>query len=156
MRPRKGSKWVQGVFKPLNPKKYVGDSTNIVYRSSWELRVFSRLDTDPDVVAWSSEELIIPYRDPVTKRDRRYFPDLVVRKKDGTVEIWEIKPSSQQEMLRKGRKSQKRFLEEAATYMLNQAKWEAARVFCKRKGWAFRVLNEHDLGISRTTKRDRR
>ena len=26
----------KGVFRPNNPKKYVGDSRKIIYRSSWE------------------------------------------------------------------------------------------------------------------------
>src|SRR5690348_4341270 len=95
MRPKKGKKWVQGLFKPIHPEKYAGDPDSIHYRSSWELRVFSRLDTDPDVVAWGSEEFIVRYYDPVTKKTRRYFPDLVVKYRDGRVEMWEIKPSTQ-------------------------------------------------------------
>jgi len=43
-------KTYKGLFKPKNPKKYNGDSTNIIYRSSWELRVMKWLDEHPKVV----------------------------------------------------------------------------------------------------------
>lgn len=147
IRPKRGDRWVQGHFKPVNPKKYVGDARNITFRSSWELRVMSRLDTDPNVVSWASEEVTIRYLDPSTKKWRRYFPDFLVKYADGKVRMIEVKPASQQERPIKGRKKQERFLAEAATYLTNQAKWEAARAFCADKGWEFVVLNEHDLGI---------
>ena len=37
---------MKGIFKPINYKKYKGDPTKIVYRSSWELKVMSSLDSD--------------------------------------------------------------------------------------------------------------
>jgi hypothetical protein len=71
----------KGYFKPLNPNKYKGDTSNIVYRSRWEFVYMARLDKDPDVVWWQSEETIIPYRSPVDNRIHRYYPDFVVRRK---------------------------------------------------------------------------
>jgi hypothetical protein len=32
-------------------------------------------------------------------------------------------------------------------YAKNQAKWSAAREFCKDNGWEFRILTEAELGI---------
>jgi hypothetical protein len=148
MRPRGGKKWIQGVFTPLNPKKYIGDARNIVYRSSWELLAMSKFDSNPDVVAWSSEEIVVPYLCPVRGDVHRYFPDFLVKMKDGTVTMMEIKPESQQKAPRKGRKSQKTFINEAETYMINQSKWVAATEFCRKKGWKFVVMNERDLGIN--------
>lgn len=147
MRPRNGNKWHQGYFKPLNPDKYVGDPSTIVYRSGWELNVMSRLDINPAVANWASEEIVVPYFDPTTKKNRRYFPDFLVKYTDGTVEMVEVKPAKEQVAPRKGKKSQRRFLSEAATYLMNQAKWKAAEEFCKAKGWKFRVVNEMDLGL---------
>jgi hypothetical protein len=40
----------KGWFRPKNPIKYKGDAANIVYRSSWELRVMKHLDIDPNVL----------------------------------------------------------------------------------------------------------
>lgn len=147
MRPKRGHKYVQGNFKPVHPEKYVGDARNIVFRSSWELNLMSKLDIDPSVVSWASEEVIVPYDDPVTRRRRRYFPDFLVKYKSGKVIMIEVKPESQQQRPTMGRKSKERFITEAETYVTNTAKWEAARAFCKARGWEFAVVNERDLGI---------
>ena len=50
------NKYKQGFYYPKNPNKYVGDVDNIVYRSSWELRVFKWMDDNPSVLEWASEE----------------------------------------------------------------------------------------------------
>lgn len=39
----------------------------------------------------------------------------------------------------------KRFLMEMSTYMVNDAKWAAARAFCATRGWDFIVLTEEHL-----------
>jgi hypothetical protein len=68
-----------GLFKPKHPEKYVGDPTNIVYRSSWEVKVMSWLDNNDSIITWASEELFIPYISPVDNRWHRYFPDFLVK-----------------------------------------------------------------------------
>ena len=139
---------LQGRYKPIHPEKFKGDINNIIYRSSWELSFLSKLDSDPDVLAVSSEEVIIPYRDPVDGRVRRYFVDFWVRKKiNGEIReaLIEIKPYNQTQPPVKGKKSKKTMINEAFTYSLNQAKWEAARKYCKKKGWDFLVLTEREL-----------
>jgi hypothetical protein len=140
----------KGWFNPKNPSKYKGDSKNVIYRSSWELKVMKWLDENPSVLWWASEELVIKYRSPVDQKIHRYFPDFVVRlrQKDGkenTVVI-EIKPYKQTMMPVQKRKT-KKFLQEVATYAINQEKWRAADLFCKEHGWQFKVLTEKDLGI---------
>jgi hypothetical protein len=143
-------KYHKGVFKPKNPKKYKGDATNIVYRSSWEIRVMNWLDDNPNVLWWASEELHVPYRSPVDQRMHRYFPDFIVRirRKAGqeTTLMIEVKPERQTKKPTQKRKT-KRYLEEAATYAVNQEKWRAAEIFCQQQGWQFVVLTEKDLGI---------
>jgi len=140
----------KGWFRPKNPKKYKGDATNVVYRSNWELRVMKHFDEDPNVLWWASEELVIPYRSPVDQRMHRYFPDFIVyvkqkTRKEKTIVI-EIKPERQTKKPIQKRQT-KRFLEEAATYAINQEKWRAADIFCQKEGWDFMVLTEKDLGI---------
>jgi hypothetical protein len=145
-----GNKSYKGWFTPKNPKKYNGDPNNIIYRSSWENRVMKWLDEHPNVIWWNSEELIIPYRSPVDNKMHRYFPDFIVkmRKKDGLVMTYviEIKPDSQTKIPTQKRRT-KRYLQEAATYAVNQEKWRAADIFCKEHGWEFLVLTEKHLGI---------
>ena len=140
----------KGWFKPKNPKKYKGNPDNIVYRSTWELRVMKYLDENPAVIWWASEELPIKYVSPVDNRVHRYFPDFIVRtrRKDGSEQtsILEVKPYKQTMMPTQKRKT-KRYLSEVATYAVNQAKWKAADLFCKEHGWQFQLITENELGI---------
>jgi hypothetical protein len=140
----------KGWFTPKHRSKYKGDSDNVVYRSSWELRVMKWLDENPSVIWWASEELIVKYRSPIDQKIHRYFPDFIVRLKqkngiESTVVI-EIKPYKQTVKPVQKRKTS-RFLQEAATYAVNQEKWRAADLFCKEHGWQFKVLTEKDIGI---------
>lgn len=140
----------KGWFRPKNEDKYKGDVKNIIYRSSWELRVMKYLDENPNVIWWCSEELVIPYYDPIQNKKRRYFPDFVVKtkRKDGTVMTYvlEVKPLKETIQPERKRKTQK-FINESVTYVINQSKWKAATEFCKDHGWEFKVITEKDLGI---------
>ena len=140
----------KGKFTPKNPKKYKGNSSNIIYRSSWEVRVMKYLDEHPNVIWWGSEELPIPYVSPVDRRVHRYFPDFIVKmcKSDGSVMTYiiEVKPEKQT-LLPKQKRKTKTYLQEAITYEINLAKWEAAREFCKDHGWKFQILTEKELGL---------
>jgi hypothetical protein len=140
----------KGWFTPKHRNKYKGDSENVVYRSSWELRVMKWLDENPSVIWWASEELIIRYKSPIDQKIHRYFPDFIVRlkQKNGTEStvVIEIKPQKQTVKPEQKRKT-KRYLQEAATYAVNQEKWRAADLFCKEHGWQFKVLTEKDIGI---------
>jgi len=139
----------KGWFTPLNPKKYKGDATNIVYRSSWELRVMKYLDEQPNVVWWASEELPIPYKSPVDQKVHRYFPDFIARIRQVDKEItvvMEVKPFNQTQLPKQKRRTQK-FLQEVATYAINQEKWRAADLFCKEHGWKFMLITEKELGL---------
>lgn len=140
----------KGWFKPKNPSKYKGKVDQIVYRSSWENRVMKWLDENPNVIWWSSEELIIKYRSPIDQRIHRYFPDFVtrVKTKSGIEKtlVLEIKPYKQTQKPTQKRKT-KTYLEEAKTYIVNQEKWKAADLFCQEHGWQFQILTEKELGI---------
>ena len=71
----------KGRYIPKNPNKYKGDPTNIIYRSSWELKLMRYLDEHSDVVQWASEEFFIPYKSPIDGRYHRYFPDFWMKRK---------------------------------------------------------------------------
>lgn len=139
----------QGFFKPINPKKYRGDPTNIVYRSGWEKRVMDWLDSNPNVTAWSSEEVVIPYISPIDNRPHRYFMDFYVEAigRDGGKKIMllEVKPKAQTMEPKKPKRNTKRYLSEVMTYGVNQAKWKAAQDYCRHKGWEFRLITETEL-----------
>ena len=133
-----------GRFVPKNPKKYLGDSTNIWYRSLWERRVMVHLDDNINVLEWSSEEIVIPYLSPLDNRYHRYFPDFFVRTKTGAM-ILEVKPMSQSVKPKVKKKVTKAYINEVATYGVNQAKWDAAIEYCKDRGWKFKVITENEL-----------
>ena len=60
----------------------------------------------------------------------------------------EIKPKKQtQPPTQHGNKKQSTVLYENMTYIKNMAKWEAARKWCKRKGYKFQILTEEHLFI---------
>ena len=135
----------KGRFKPQNPKKYKGDPSNIIYRSTWELRVMKYLDTQPKVEWWASEEMFVRYKSTIDERIHRYYPDFVVKTKEKTFML-EVKPFHQTQKPKQKRKT-KKFLQEAATYAVNQQKWRAADIFCQEHGWLFKIVTEKDLGI---------
>jgi len=140
----------KGRFRPKNPQKYKGDAANIIYRSTWEIKVMRYLDENPNIIWWGSEELPIPYLSPIDKKKHRYFPDFIakIRKNDGKVMTYiiEVKPEKQTKPPTQKRKT-KTFLQESATYEINKAKWYAAEEFCKDHGWQFLILTEKHLGI---------
>lgn len=140
----------KGKFLPKNPQKYAGNVNNIIWRSTWERQVMGQLDLNENVLLWASEELVIRYLNPIDKKVHRYFPDFVVKVKTRTNEIktyvLEVKPDAQTRQPTRKRKT-KKFLSEAITYEINKAKWLAAEEFCKDRGWIFKLVTEHDLGI---------
>ena len=65
-------------FIPKNISKYIGDYTKIICRSLWERRFCKYLDSNRNIIRWSSEEVVIPYYSTVDKKTHRYFPDFYV------------------------------------------------------------------------------
>jgi hypothetical protein len=141
-------KYNQGIFKPINPQKYKGDPTNIVYRSGWECRLMSHFDLHPDVIWWVSEEKIIPYRSPIDNKIHRYFPDFLVHMKtaSGKVEtvLVEVKPKAQT-VPPTNNKNKRRYLSEVMTWGVNEAKWRAAEEYCKDRGYKFMIMTEDHI-----------
>lgn len=139
----------QGFFKPRNPSKYIGDPTNIVYRSGWEKRVMEWADTNSSILKWGSEEIIIPYISPVDNRRHRYFVDFYVEalgaNGETKVMLLEVKPAAQTQAPKTQKRRSKRYITEVVTYGVNQAKWKAAEEYCKSKGWEFKLVTESDI-----------
>jgi hypothetical protein len=145
-------KTYKGYFKPQNPQKYRGDPRNIIYRSSWELKMMSYLDRHNNVIGWSSEEVVIPYRSPIDGRMHRYFVDFLVTSinKDGVKEttLIEVKPAAQTlpPVLKEGKKT-RAYVQSVMTWGVNEAKWKAAAEYCIDRGWNFKIFTEKELGI---------
>ena len=52
-------KFNQGIFKPRYPEKYKG-TFPISYRSRWEFSCMKILDSNPNILTWGSESVVIP------------------------------------------------------------------------------------------------
>lgn len=86
------------------------------------------LDASPDVEFWSYEKTVIEYVSNVrTKKIRKYYPDFLVRYKDGRTELIEVKP--------------KRKLEQAVI----KKKMAAALLWCAEHGMTYRIVTEIQL-----------
>lgn len=138
-------KTYKGRFTPKNPDKYLGNSNNIIYRSAWELKVFVRLDSDPNIVKWASEEFHVPYINPIDGKMHRYFPDIYAENQNGERIVIEIKPEKQTRPPVKRSRQTPKYISEASTYVINRAKWAAAEKFCQDRGWQFKVATEKDI-----------
>lgn len=139
----------KGSYKPKNPSKYKGNPDTIIYRSLWERKFMIYCDTNPNVLEWSSEELVVPYVNPFDNRIHRYFVDFWVKlqEKDGSVscKMIEIKPDKQTKEPKKKIKATRRYLNEVQTFAINTSKWKAAEEYCKKNGWQFLILTEKHL-----------
>jgi hypothetical protein len=139
----------RGRYNPKNKSKYMGDPTKIIYRSLWERKCMLIFDENPNVTKWASEEIAIPYLSPVDRKRHKYYPDFIIemKNKQGEVEtvMIEVKPKKQTQPPKKPKRQTKKFLNEAKTYLTNQAKWEAASAFCDIKGWTFKILTEKEI-----------
>lgn len=142
------SRYKQGKYKPINPKKYIGDVNNIVYRSSWELKVCQHFDLSDSIKAWCCEPFAIHYLSPKDGLPHRYFPDFLtvtINNDNKVVTVYEVKPY--RELFKPSPKGKKksRYIKECLTYEINQAKWQYAEAYCKKKGWRFVKLTEKEI-----------
>ena len=134
----------KGRYRPSNPKKYKGDSSNIIYRSLWERKFMVYCDNQTKILEWGSEEIVLPYRSPIDNKVHRYYPDfyIKVRESNGKIKryIIEIKPKKQTVEPKMKKRKTKGYIYEVYEYAKNQAKWKAAEEFCKDRMWEFKVL----------------
>ena len=153
---RRGSKYHQGIYKPVNKSKYIGDVENVVYRSGLELKMYKFFDLHPSILEWKCEETVIPYISPVDNRTHRYFVDVFIkyRTKKNEVKtcIIEIKPFSEVKPPEKTGKKTKSFVYQVQTYLVNEAKWNAASEYAVSQGWEFKILTEQGFCGWKVTK----
>ena len=141
----------KGRYNPVNPKKYKGNSHNIIYRSLWERKFMVYCDTNDKVLEWGSEEIIIPYISPWDGKKHRYFPDFYIKVKqsNGNLKkfIIEVKPKKQTRPPKPVERKTKRWIKEVRTFGINEAKWKHATKWCKDNDMEFKILTEEELGI---------
>lgn len=146
---KKNSDYKQGRFNPTNKEKYKG-TFPIIYRSKMELNAMRMLDSNPNVITWGSESVVIPYKSPLDNKLHRYFVDMValVKQKDGTNKkvLIEVKPLKQtQPPVFSNNKSQKTVIYENVQYAVNMAKFDAAKKWCEKNNFLFLILTEKEI-----------
>lgn len=150
----------QGIFKPVNGSKCLNKG-DIFYRSNLELKLMLVLDKNPNIVEWSSEKVVIPYKHPIKTAQAgvpqyaRYFVDFYIKIKIGEIlkeYIIEVKPDKQtRQAVNHGNKKQSTLLYEQMNFAINQAKWEAAKKWCneqqskKRSNIEFIIITEKNI-----------
>jgi hypothetical protein len=141
---------MKGFFKPKNKDKYIGNIKEIIYRSGWELKYMLWLDDNPEILFWSSEEVIIKYHSPIDRKIHNYFVDFWVKTQKKEY-IIEIKPLAQtkppKKPLKDTKSSKKRYLNESLTYVKNKAKWTTADAWAKKHNMSFKIITENELKL---------
>lgn len=149
--PRKDSPYQQGYYKLINPVKYYGDPTKIIFRSSWEKRFALYCDVNDRVLAWSSEPFEIQYLHPIDNVMKPYNIDFYVKLDRGEGSyaeyIVEVKPEKQLKKPNKpvGRMTEKKLLGYNAalkTFLINTSKFAAAKSYAEGRGWQFIIATE--------------
>lgn len=137
------SKYAQGQFQIKNPEKYVGLKTP-TYRSSWEFVFMQFCDNNPNIVQWASEAIRVNYRNPLTGKNTIYVPDFLIVYVDAAgkqhAEVIEVKPTKETSLQEAGKSPRAQ-----AAAIINLAKWEAARAWCRQQGLTFRVVTEQEI-----------
>ena len=144
----------KGIYQLEHPEKYKGPLTEngVLYRSTWEQRVYYYMDHNKNIIEWGAESIVIPYLFKLDGQIHKYYPDIVckVNTKDGIkTYIIEIKPEKQTMEPKKPKNRslsvKKKYEESLYTYAKNTSKWEAAEEFCKKNNYVFKIITEKQI-----------
>ena len=109
-----------------------------------------------------SEIITIKYLNEVDGREHRYITDFYAEIKDVNGQIFkciiEVKPENQMERLdeqgnlilpkepkKKSMKAFENYVNKVNIIRKNHSKWKAAREYCKKMGYVWKVITEKDL-----------
>jgi hypothetical protein len=147
-------RYKQGYYMLTNKEKYMGDPSNIVYRSSWELAFMKYCDVNERISKWNSEGVTITYKD-LKGKSHRYYPDfyyeLIDPNDPGRLSrvLVEIKPYAEtippKRPLNESMSAMKNYNYACDTYIKNRLKWDKADVWCQQRDMKFIVVTEHVL-----------
>lgn len=140
LKPSKSSRYKQGMVNPLSCKKLFPQLQHdkIIYRSSYEYKFIMWLENSNKVKYWGSECFSIPYF-YIDGTTHRYYPDYFIEMMNGDKYVVEIKPKNQtQQPINENCWAWKE-------YQKNLCKWRAAKEFCEKKGYIFKILTENTI-----------
>lgn len=139
LKPRKNSRYHQGVLHPKQMKKYFSNLQNepIIYRSGLEYQFIQYCEASPNVLRWSSEPIEIKYFNRLKNKEARYFPDYLIEDAKGNKILVEIKPGNQ---CIKPDATSSEWLKQS--WVTNIDKWKAAKKFAEEHDMKFIIVNE--------------
>lgn len=142
LKPSKTGRYKQGYVNPESCKKVFESLRGepIIYRSSYELTFINWLEKNPGVEGWGSECIKIPYYNIMTGEHHTYYPDYLVKMKNGEGIVVEIKPKDQTQ---RPKCNHGRVWNE---WVKNLSKWKAAKKYCEDRGLKFKILTEETIG----------
>ena len=140
LKPSKKSRYNQGYINPTSCKKLFPTMTRqeIIYRSSYEKKFITWLESNKSVKYWGSECLKIPYL-YIDGKTHNYYPDYFIEMVDGSCIVVEIKPHNQ--TIKPINENCWAYKE----YTKNMCKWRATKEFCDAKGYQFKILTEKSI-----------
>jgi len=141
-----------GKYFPKNPHKYIGNPSDIQYRSSWEHRMCVYLDHAEHIKKWGCEVIQIPYIG-ADGQPHRYFPDFYTESVNAKGEdvrmLIEVKPRVETLRPKMGKKQTTKALEsmeyKAKMWEKNVRKWDQAVQWCRARGIIFKLVTEESL-----------
>ena len=156
----------KGTYTLRNPQKYMPNIAPPEYKSSWEERFFVVCDINPFVTLWGYEPFEISYYSPLYQKQCLYKPDIYLEccYKDGRTDRYliEIKPESYSTIPEPPKppksglsdpKKMERYRKKMAAYdrknmdvLVNYAKWEAAKLWCRSQNVNWLVATEANMG----------
>lgn len=150
LKPKKYGQFKQGYYDPIFPEKYKTNTKQIIYRSSWELKLCKWFDLTPEVLEWASEPLSIKYFYTVDQKMHTYYPDFYFsyKKPDGRIirYIVECKPSQQlirpELPKRKTEKTVKNYNYLMECFIKNTCKRSYAKKWCEENNYVFVYVTE--------------
>ncbi len=153
VKPTLKTGYKQGYFNPSFPEKYLGDCSEIIYRSSWELKFFQFCDNTESVISWGSESTPIKYWNPILKKESTYWIDcyMATKSSDNEITKWliEVKPNKYltppDAPTRLTEKATLNYARHAKAYIINDAKFRAAKVYAQKNNMRFGIITENFL-----------
>jgi hypothetical protein len=153
----------QGTYIVQNTNKYIGNLSEVYYRSSWEKQFCSWCDNNVNVVRWGIELIKIPYevltetthktQKIVKKQTKNYIPDFFIEVRDSNnklvqylIEIKPMKEINKPEYPKTvSRKTVNQYERSMNLWVKNLLKWEKAEEYCASRGIIFKLVTEKNI-----------
>ena len=142
---KRDKRFHQGIYRPKNQEKFIGETA--IFRSSIELNFFKFCDSNPNVLKWGSECIVVPYIG-LDGKNHKYYIDNYVVIKEGSITkkyLVEVKPFKQTQQPIKKKQKHSSFLYECIQYETNMIKFDCARKFAKQHDMEFIIITDKDL-----------